>query len=314
MIRIIIYLVIICAELMIFERSFYSTFYMRKRGFYRSINRSKIFVYLRRIFIIINNEINQDKVDLYTYKYVVVNIFLFISSFVIVFICNYRNHSLCVTLLLGLFFSFLLILLPFAVLRLRLQILQAKSSHEAMIIVSEISNQYKIYNKNIMEAIDKTILNLPPEIFSKKILLRLSMELKQYRNDDELVEIIKRFSYAIGTSWANMLANSIYVAISDKFDISSSLEGILKHISIIENNIRYGKKLTNEGFILAKYFAPILYLIMLIVMNKMLSIKITDILIYQFRGEGLEFFIVMVIVFILCMLEEYLYKNKKFDL
>jgi len=314
MVRIIIYIVIIIAELLIFENSFLNLMYMKKRYMSKSIYKSKLFIYIKKMLTVIKDELNQEKINMLTYRYLLTSAFIFMFTFTLIFLCNIRFNDFFMAVLISFICSMLFVCIPFMILRFKLKIIRSKSSYEAMILISEIINQYKIHDQNILEAIDKSILYLPEDMISKKHLIRLSMGIKQYKTEDELHEITNQFSYSIGTSWAIMLSDSIYIAVTDHFDISASLNGILKHIAIIESNIRYGKKLTNEGFVLAKIFAPILYIIMIFIMKRMLNIQARAILIYQFRGEGLKFFILIAVVFIICLIEEYLYKNKKFDI
>lgn len=313
MVEIIFYLGMLSGIYIAFEDSFYAIFAMKRRCFYRGIRENVFFIYIKKIFITLSKEMNEEKIDLKVFKFISVDIFFAICVFLLVFIVNFRHEILCKAIIYSLGMAALCSSFPFAFMRFKLLVIQSKSSYEAILIISEILNQYKIYNHSVIEALDHTSEYLPDDVVSKKYILRLCIRVKHFRSDAELREILDEFSYSVGTNWSVMLSQSLYVAITESFDITHSLEGLIKQVSIIDNNLKYGKKLVNEGFILSKYFAPVLYFFMAFVILKMLNIDFELFMFYQFRGDGLKFIVIIIVVFFICLVEEYLYENKKFD-
>lgn len=311
--EIIFYIGVLTGVYLMFENSFNAIFAMKKRYFYSKLNKKLLFNYVKKNFMVVSKDMNEDRVNLKVFKFISADIVIMISMFLVVFIANVRHETLYNTIEYSVMVAFFCTLLPFIFLKFKLRLIQSKGSYEAIIIISEILNQYKIYNHSILESLDHTAKYLPDDLVSKKCMLRLCIRIKHFRSDEELHKILDDFSYSIGTNWSVILSQSLYVAITESFDITSSLEGLLKQVSIVDNNLKYGKKLTNEGFILAKYFAPALYLFMAFIILRMLNINFKLFMFYQFRDEGLKFIIIIIIVFFVCILEEYLYENKKFD-
>lgn len=209
--------------------------------------------------------------------------------------------------------SFILALVPFIMLLVKLYNTQREGSYEATIVITELLNQYRIHNDNIQEAIDATIVNLDESILCRRYLIRLSMRIKEYKTDDELIKILDEFTFSVNTNWIRMLSDSIFFATSNKLNITLSLNGIIDQLVIINETQSVGKRLNNEGFAMGKYLAPILYICMIIISIKMFGITLNDYLYNQFTGQGIKYFILIVFLFVLCYLCEYFYNRRKFD-
>lgn len=184
--------------------------------------------------------------------------------------------------------------LPYFRLRVKLHSIRIEASYEGEKLVTEINDQYRINYFNMIEAIDKTCespkINKCP--YSKKILFRLALAVKQYRNTEELDEAIKEFTFAIDTQWAILLANNISISIEHGTDVSESLNDIIEDIKDIKKIIEENKQINNEGFTMIRFVAPITYIASVLAAIKFFGFSFSKFFNYQIGTSlGLKFFV-----------------------
>lgn len=182
---------------------------------------------------------------------------------------------------------------PYIYLRARLHGIRIEASYEGEKLVTEINDQYKINYKNMIEAIDKTYES--PKIekcpYSKKVLFRLALSIKQYRNTEELDDAIKEFTFAINTTWAINLANNIYLSIDKGIDVTEALNDIIEDIKDIKKIIEENKQINNEGFMMIKFVAPITYIASVLAAIKFFGFSLSKFIEYQTGTSlGLKYF------------------------
>ncbi|QSX04918.1 hypothetical protein JYG23_09460 [Sedimentibacter sp. zth1] len=313
LINVIIYFLILLGIYFIFENSIVNCFNKNIRFLYKKRKKSWIFLYLQKLFISIYETDSEKELESKVYTFMFSTIFIFIVVFLVIFKYNFMLKNILASILNSIIPTCIISLIPFFSLRIKLYELQKNSSKEALIITSEIFNQYKIYNNNIIEAIDASIKNLDKSIICRRYLIRLSMKLKDYRTDKELYDCLDEFVFAVNTNWIKMLSDSILFSLLNNLDISLSLGGLIEQIGTINQTQSISNRLNNEGFAMGKYLAPVLYISLLVISVKMMGFNIQDILYCQFTGQGLKFFIIILILFIGCYIAEYLYKSRKFD-
>jgi hypothetical protein len=240
-----------------------------------------------------------------------------VSILVIVFIVFFRyslmGKSVVQAIISSLLISIICSLIPYGILLNKLLMTQSDSSRDATIVVTTLLNQYRIYNFNMAAAIDATILALDESVITRRYLMRLSMRIKEYRSEAELITILEEFSFAVNTNWIRMLSDAIFFSISSKIDVTLSLNGIIKQIKLIDDVQNAGKRLNNEGFAMSKFLAPLMIIIMLWICTKMMGMKLDEILYRQINGQGIMFLYLMIGLGLASYVVEYLYKHRKFD-
>ncbi|QSX05470.1 hypothetical protein JYG23_12405 [Sedimentibacter sp. zth1] len=312
-INIIIYITIILAIYMIFQHSINNKIKSIIRHIHRKRKKTELYEYIKKIYLSVQNISDEKQLESKIYGLYIKTAAIFLSVFIVIFRYNimiYKTlYAICITVVPAIMLS----LLPFVMLRIKLYYTQSNSSKEALIVTTEILNQYKIYNNNIVEAIDATIKNLENNIICKHYLMRLSMRIKEYQSDDELLDILDEFTFTVNTNWIRMLSDSIFFSMVNNIDITLSLDGLIEQIKAIDYTQNVGKRLNIEGFAMAKYLAPILYITLVIISVKVFDISLSDYLYYQFTSDGLKYFISIVIWSFICYICEYLYRKRKFD-
>lgn len=203
-------------------------------------------------------------------------------------------HPLFVLLVSG-FFG----LLPYLLLRVRLHAIRIGSSYEGDVLVTELIGQYKINYLNMMEAIDATIPRLPPELLTRKALMRLSMQLKENGGPDEMNDIILEFTYAINTNWANLLGTNLYLALVYQDQVTESLEDILDELVNLRKINEAGKQENAEAYFMINYFVPLLFIASFVCMFTFMNLSLPQFIDYQFKHPlGLQNFILCLVLLV----------------
>lgn len=184
---------------------------------------------------------------------------------------------------------------PYTYLLLKLRTIRVGGSYEAESLLAELISQYKMNYFNMIEAIDKSIVNLKEAPYSQSLLLRLSLSLKEYKDEAELNRILMEFTYGVDTEWIRLLSNNIYIAISEEINVVIALEDILIQLRDVTKNMEYSKRLNSESFIIAKYFSPILYIASVIFAIREFDFTLEKFIYLQlYTPTGMRFFLIIV--------------------
>lgn len=227
----------------------------------------------------------------------------------LVILTNYSSQ-----ILTNLLISLLIGLLPYLILRIRLHNIRITSSYEAEDLIIEVINQYKINHFNMIEALDETIPRLTKQPYSQKALFRLSLAIKQYRDEEELEEIIQEFNYTINTGWSLLLTNSLFLSIEYGDNVKESLEDILIELKDLKKINEKNKQYNHETFVMIKYIAPSIYLLSVYAMFDIFGFTFDKFINFQFRNPvGFKFFILIIIFISLNFLIYLFIKKEKND-
>lgn len=309
----IIYILVFIGIYLIISDTLIEIFRSVSRRIYRKRKKNKLYDYIRKIYISIENEYDEKAIENKVYTFIFIMSILFLVFFVITFKFNIEDKTIVRALLYALVPSVIIAVIPFIALRVKLYRRQVKSSYEATIIISEILNQYNIYNKNIIAALDVVAETLDKNIICRGYIIRLAMKLKQYKTDEELEIILDEFIFSVNTEWIKLLTDSIYFSIVDGADITLSLNSILKQIKTADAHQAYAKGQNNEGFVMGKIFAPLAFAIMLYITLNTLDVKLMDYLKAQTTGNGLIWLISIMLLYVSSLVLEHFYNNKKYD-
>lgn len=307
LIKILVYCVIVIGIWLIFSNSIlYFLKVIKPRKTFRNKNntsRSNLYKHIKRLLLIIYGKNDDKKVS----TFYLISIIIFTLSFLI-----FVKRT---DLLKSFMFSFSLSLFPYLYLRLQLKHIRVEGSYEADILINELLNQYKLSNKNIIEAIDDTIGMIKEAPIMKKQLFLLSLKLKEYRREEELEEILKDFVYAIGTEWIILLANNIFICITDGVDITTGMEDIQKEIKQAISDKEREKRINLESITIVRYLTPILYFLSIILAKKVFDISVWKFFDYQLNTEtGFNYFMIIVIMTIVNNNLILMLQKQKFDI
>lgn len=249
--------------------------------------------------------LNAKKVDVQKLKHLTIGIFAF--TFVV--------SSYVISPFAGFFISLFFASLPILLLRLKLDILQTKGSHEGEALIVALLSRYRTCSFNIEEAIEKVVKDenlLVPT--SKTALYRLLYNVRGTKNPVLIRESTNLFAYTMGTNWGKMLANNIYLAIIGGTNVSMPIEDILVRLREAGSLQEERRRKNSESVRIVKYVAPVIYLLFFLLSVQFVGISVQRYLYNQFMTkQGLLLFSLNVVFWIINYCLVTLVNNKKFD-
>ena len=241
------------------------------------------------------------------FYFIFLSIFLFFITFsVFTGLFGISIYFILMSILAGFF--------PYIFLRFRLKSLQLQGSYEAVKLLSELTNMYKISSFNMISAIDKTIGTIKDSPLSKKALFHLSLKVKEYSGKEELQSAIDDFVAAFDTEWATLLGMNIFESILNGTNVSVSLDDILSNLKQVKSSIEKDKRANYEAFTMVKFVIPAVYIISIILALKFFGFTISRFFYYQFNtGLGIKLFITIVILMVFGFCAMFVLSKPKFD-
>jgi hypothetical protein len=111
-------------------------------------------------------------------------------------------------ILVSVIFGFLLSLIPYLFLRMRLSNIRFVMGQEFLTLVQELTQNYNAMHYDMYHALNETQKTIKSPVL-RKVLVKLISDLQVSRNEQELKETIKVFTYTAGTSWSKRLGSII---------------------------------------------------------------------------------------------------------
>lgn len=264
--------------------------------------RNKIYAHLELVLSVVLGKKYKNAV----YTFLAVSGIMVLAIFIILF----NRQSIQYVLL----FSVIVGALPYVVLRVRLISIRIDGSYEAEPLVSEITNQYKIKEMNMLDALDQATINLRKLKYSSRALFTMCIALKEYKTDKELARIITEFVYAFDTEWAVLLGMNIQEAISKGTDVRPSLDDVVTNLKIIRTTLEDEKKYNHESFSMIRFVIPFVYVFTAFFAIKFFGFTLKRFLAYQFQTSiGLKMAIVLFTSMIVNFVVLQLTKKPKYD-
>lgn len=221
-------------------------------------------------------------------------------------------HS--VSLLSSFLTAALIAILPYMLLRIRVETIRRKSSYEGEKLISEFLCQYRICGFNIYKTMEQVILVSEGTKVTGKLMFKLLLELRNTGNPQIIKEATERFSYGINTGWSRMLANCIRISAESGANVAQALEDIQIQLREARELFEERKRLNAESARMLVILAPAMYLGTVIMAVKYLDVSFGEYLRNQFYTEQ-GFLLVLLIVFLflinLALIE--VINNQRFD-
>jgi hypothetical protein len=241
--------------------------------------------------------------------------YVFLPATAMIFILSFLLIIRLESFFTSLLFSFLFALIPYLILRAILRNIRIEGSYDGVMLVTGLINNYKQNYCNMLEAIDRTAESENLSHFSRNNILRLSMRLKGFRNEDELIEAVKAFVYAYQTEWSILLGMNIKIAVKDGIDVSTSLDDILVELKNVGESIEANKRYNNESFSMIRFLLIPLYLFTVYLSTSIFGFTLEKYMRYQFATElGLKSAIIMFSSIIACFVILFLAQKPKYDI
>lgn len=206
-------------------------------------------------------------------------------------------------------------ILPIVFLLARLQTLRIKSSKEGKTLVIDLLDNYKIHYYNMQHAVEVTASTIEEAPNCKRLLFNLSKGLNRVADDRQIRRLLEDFKYAIGTSWAGILTDNIFFALSSGIRVDIALEDLVYSITMAEEVEEKSKRENNEAGLIIKYLVPGCYCLTYIGAVKFFGMTSREFFHYQFGTEtGLSWFVAIIVMYILSLIAKFFLTQNKLDL
>lgn len=161
-------------------------------------------------------------------------------------------HDILISSIFGLLIGFV----PYLILRLRLNKLRYLMSLEFLSIVIRITQHYNANHYDMYTALTET----QKEIKTKElrmVIVKLITDLQVSRNEHELRESIKVFTYTAGTNWAKRLGSIIMKAYLYDENVLNALMTLTKQIEDTEEMLEQEKSQTLDSVYNGYFTLPV---------------------------------------------------------
>lgn len=205
--------------------------------------------------------------------------------------------------------------LPSLMMLLKLQTMRIGSSKEGEVLLTELIDNYRINYFNMQEAIEVTAITIEEAPNCKKLLLNLSKGLNRVSGNEEIKKLLYDFKFAIGTSWAGVLTDNIYFALSSGIKVTAAMEDLLATVSRAKEVAEYAKRENNESTLILKYLAPACYILTVLGGIKFFGLSFREFMQYQFAtSTGLSWFMASLLTYGASLIAKGFLSRTKLDL
>ena len=167
---------------------------------------------------------------------------------------------------------------------------------------------------NIYEALEKTVVSSNDFPICKKQLYILLIKLRDASGKSEIKKCCSQFGKSLGSVWGSMLASCIESAAYSGTDISLGLLDITDQLKEAKARSEERKHLNAESMRMTLFLVPILYIATIFVSVKYLDMSLADYMKNQFLTyEGMLFFVLMIVLFLLNVIILTIVGNTKMD-
>lgn len=190
-------------------------------------------------------------------------------------------------------------LLPYALLRVKLQFIRVESSREGEILITELLENYKINYFNMQRAIEASAADIEEAPNSRRLLFHLSKGINSAGSNEDLKRILDEFRLSINTSWSGILASNMYFALASGIEVTNALADLAGSVEMARKINEYVRRENNEAKLMLKYLAPVCYGLTAIGGIAFFNLSWKKFFVYQFQTTaGLTWFVLSVILYI----------------
>lgn len=230
--------------------------------------------------------------------------------FTITMIVGMQSISLLWSFVLG----GLMALLPYLLLRAKLETHRTKGSLEGEQLVAEFLSQYRINKYNIYMTIETVIAGGKNLKISSNLLFNLLLEIRNTGNADTIRRATDHFHYAIHTNWSRMLAYNIGLAAESGANVSLAFEDVLIQLREARTLAEERKRMNAEAGRMVMLLVPIMYLGTVFMSTKYLDLLPKEFLHNQlYTPQGFVLALSILILFIGNMALLEIVNNQRFD-
>lgn len=220
-----------------------------------------------------------------------------------------------ISLFLALSASATAALSPYVLLRIRMEKIRMRSSHEGEIFLSELTENYKLNYYNMKEAIERTAISMDEAPDTRRILMNLSRGLGRAGSEESINRLLNEFSLSISTSWAKTLKNLMYFSLVHGIRVEEAMEDLSITIRKAREAEEYARRENNEANMMIRYLIPLSYLLTVLGGVRFFGLGWDKFLHYQFgTGVGMTWFTISLLIYIISYMVNLFLSESKLDL
>ena len=211
--------------------------------------------------------------------------------------------------------SVIMFFAPYMILRFRMERIRIRSSLEGEILLSELTENYKIYYYNMKEGIDRTALTIEDAPDSKRILQNLSLGLQRAGSERSITRLLEEFALSINTSWAGTLKNLMYFSLVHGIRVDEALEDLSATLRRAREVKEFARRENNESRLMLKYMIPLGYGLTILAGVRYFGLGWEKFWHYQFQTEaGMTWITASLIVYAISYMVNLYLSESKLDL
>lgn len=204
---------------------------------------------------------------------------------------------------------------PYLLIVIRLHDKRVSRSAEGDILIQELLSNYKIYDFNMKEAVEKTAFSIEGADNAKVLMIKLAKSLNTTATAQEVEKHLSQFRYAINTSWCNALASDIFFGHVHGIRVDVAMEDLQQSMLKGRRVREHGKRENNEAAVMIRYISPLCMLLSVAGACKFFGFTVKKYMSYQFgTALGLKWFLIMVILYICGFAICRLFSGEKMDI
>ncbi|WP_324823738.1 hypothetical protein [Sinanaerobacter sp. ZZT-01] len=236
-------------------------------------------------------------------------IFSILLSIVLLYL-GIQNFSGMVVLLLSIFGG----VLPYGLLRIRLEGMRHKGSFEGEKVISEFLRQYRICNYNVHETLEQIIGHLEHSKISQRLFFQILIRLRNTGNPELIREACDLYYFGIHTNWSRMLATNLRMASEKGVNISLAVEDILIQLRDARSASEERRRMNSEATRMTVFMVPILYVSTIFLSCRYMDLPFSNFCVNQFNtSQGLLFFLFIWFSFLFNLLVLDFFNHHRFD-
>ena len=239
--------------------------------------------------------------------FIYLSIFIFVFMFIGLMIFLELHHALVLAT------GFMTI--PYVILTFKLSGKRAKGSREAVVLVQELTNNYKINSCNMREAIEATAISMESSAAVKRVMINLAKNLNNASSSKEIGEAVENFRFAFGTAWADILAANIFIAVYRGVKVENSLRDLGKSIANSKKIVEHSRRQGYEARLMIRYMMPICMIMTIIGSKLFFDMSIAEYIVCQFSSKSsLYWFLASIFLYSAACLADMFFSSRKMDL
>ncbi|MDR1272152.1 MAG: hypothetical protein LBK04_04075 [Clostridiales Family XIII bacterium] len=204
--------------------------------------------------------------------------------------------------------------MPYFYMRIRLERIRRKASHEGEMMMSAFLTSYLVTGGNVYEAIERTHRACSHLPVTTALISRLLSGMRATGNPAWIRKATREFSYGIGTSWSRTFAFIIDESAISGRNMTAAIEDIISQLKEARALAEERKRLNGESARMLTWLTPCIYALSIAAALFFLGIPLTNIIRNQFfEPTGFSLFTIGVFIFLINRMLLELTMNRKLD-